>query len=114
MLITATTCFLLGPSLLHRNRSAADDTGTTFTHWIADHDVLWRMPLTPEAIHIAIQYYSLLSAAPRGMSTTYLAMVLLALGSAGGRLVKGWSYRSGEVLFDGGSVGELLVCARGS
>ncbi|RXK35668.1 hypothetical protein M231_07041 [Tremella mesenterica] len=84
-----TVCFLLG---------------TTFTHWIADHNVLWRFPLTSEAILESITYYSLLSAAPPWMGWVYVGVGASALLSSGGRGVKGWRGMNGEMLFDGGSV----------
>ncbi|RSH94342.1 hypothetical protein EHS25_004145 [Saitozyma podzolica] len=69
--ITISTCFLLG---------------TTFTHWIADHNVLWRTPLTSEALESSIKYYSILSNSPTGLGWVYIA---------GNR---------GEIVFDGASV----------
>jgi hypothetical protein len=82
-------------------------SGTTFTHWIADHNTLWRSPLTAEALVTSIRYYSVLNAAPNGIGWAYVLMGVIALASAGGSLVKGYKGRGGEVLFDGGSVGEL-------
>ncbi|KAL0242215.1 hypothetical protein I308_105844 [Cryptococcus tetragattii IND107] len=87
MLITVSTSFLLG---------------TTFTHWIADHNVLWRSPVTAEAINHSIEYYSLLSSAPSGLGWVYVAVGLVLMLSAGGRSIKGYRGTSGEVLFDGG------------
>nr|XP_019012358.1 uncharacterized protein I206_03205 [Kwoniella pini CBS 10737]OCF51139.1 hypothetical protein I206_03205 [Kwoniella pini CBS 10737] len=78
--------------------------GTTFTHWIADHNVLWRSPITPEALVTSIKYYSYLSNAPHGMGWVYIAVGLVALASAGGRAVKGYKGQGGEVLFDGGAI----------
>ena len=54
-------------------------------------------------------YYSLLASAPPGLGWVYIAIGVLAIGSSGGRLVKDWQGRGGEVLFDGGSVGELAL-----
>ncbi|WWC59909.1 uncharacterized protein I303_102471 [Kwoniella dejecticola CBS 10117] len=88
-LVTMSTCFLLG---------------TTFTHWIADHNVLWRSPVTPDALVTSIKYYSYLSNAPNGMGWVYIAVGLVALLSASGRAVKGYRGQGGEVLFDGGSI----------
>ncbi|ORX36453.1 ER membrane protein SH3-domain-containing protein [Kockovaella imperatae] len=87
--ITLSTCFLLG---------------TTFTHWIADHNVLWRSPLTSEALSQSISYYALLANAPKGLEWVYFAAGAIALICAGGRMVKDWRGRHGEVLFDGGSL----------
>ncbi|OWZ26648.1 hypothetical protein C356_06885 [Cryptococcus neoformans c45] len=92
MLITVSTSFLLG---------------TTFTHWIADHNVLWRSPVTTEAISHSIKYYSLLASAPNGLGWVYIAVGLVLLLSAGGRSIKGYRGSSGEVLFDGGSLGKF-------
>lgn len=89
MLVTVSTSFLLG---------------TTFTHWIADHNVLWRSPVTTEAISHSIKYYSLLASAPNGLGWVYIAVGLVLLLSAGGRSIKGYRGSSGEVLFDGGSL----------
>ncbi|WVW79678.1 hypothetical protein I302_101647 [Kwoniella bestiolae CBS 10118] len=91
-LVTMSTCFLLG---------------TTFTHWIADHNVLWRSPVTPDALNTSINYYSFLSNAPNGMGWVYIAVGLVALISAGGRAVKGYQGQGGEVLFDGGSIADV-------
>ena len=81
-------------------------SGTTFTHWIADHNVLWRSPLTKDALEQSIYYYSLLSNAPTGLGWVYIAAGVLALASAGGRMMKDWKGRHGEVIFDGGSLCE--------
>ncbi|XAO26860.1 hypothetical protein I312_105701 [Cryptococcus bacillisporus CA1280] len=89
MLITVSTSFLLG---------------TTFTHWIADHNVLWKSPVTTEAINRSIEYYSLLSSAPSGLGWVYIAVGLVLMLSAGGRSIKAYRGTSGEVLFDGGSL----------
>ncbi|OCF42505.1 hypothetical protein I317_03621 [Kwoniella heveanensis CBS 569] len=89
MLVTVSTCFLLG---------------TTFTHWIADHNVLWRSPITTDALVSSITYYSFLSDAPKGMVWVYVGVGIIALLSAGGRAVKGYKGQGGEVLFDGGSI----------
>ncbi|ORY25241.1 ER membrane protein SH3-domain-containing protein [Naematelia encephala] len=88
-LVTLTTCFLLG---------------TTFTHWIADHNVLWRSPLTSDALQQSITYYSILATAPAGLGWVYVAVGVLALGSSAGRLWKDFLGKGGEVLFDGGSI----------
>ena len=68
--------------------------------------MLWRSPLTAEAVMDSITYYSLLSAAPPGLGWVYILVGLGAIVSTGGRLVKGWRGANGEVLFDGGSVGK--------
>lgn len=83
--------------------------GTTFTHWIADHNVLWRSPVTAEAINHSIEYYSLLSSAPSGLGWVYVAVGLVLMLSAGGRSIKGYRGTSGEVLFDGGSLGKFFI-----
>lgn len=92
-LVTISTCFLLG---------------TTFTHWIADHNVLWRTPLTAEAVDVSIAYYSIVSEGPSWLSGVYLSVVAVALLSSGGRLWKVWQGQQGEMLFDGASVVLLL------
>ncbi|WWD16804.1 hypothetical protein CI109_101236 [Kwoniella shandongensis] len=86
--ITMSTCFLLG---------------TTSTHWIADHNVLWRNPVTPEALATSVKYYSLLNAAPKGLGWVYVIIGLVAILSVCGRGIKGYKGNGGEVLFDGGS-----------
>jgi hypothetical protein len=68
---------------------------------------LWKTPLTTEALVQSIQYYSILGSAPVGLGYGYVVVGLMALVSAGGRIIKGWQGRSGEVLFDGGSLGML-------
>lgn len=129
--ITIGTCFLLGksgttlplslmmgdppsPTRCVYGGHPTDIAGTTFTHWIADHNVLWRSPLTPEALFSSITYYSLLSAAPVGLAWAYVAIGLSLLGFAGGRLVKGVKSGDGEILFDGGSVGASASWAQGT
>lgn len=85
--------------------------GTTFTHWIADHNVLWRTPLTEDAVKTSIQYYSLLHSAQQGyLGWAYLFVGCLAIAAAGGRMLKGLTMgEGGEVLFDGGSLGALTM-----
>ncbi|KAK8861293.1 hypothetical protein IAR55_002112 [Kwoniella newhampshirensis] len=87
--ITMSTCFLLG---------------TTFTHWIADHNVLWRNPVTSDALATSVRYYSYLSSAPRGLGWVYCSIGLVAILSVCGRGIKGYKGNGGEVLFDGGSL----------
>ncbi|ODN76962.1 hypothetical protein L202_05526 [Cryptococcus amylolentus CBS 6039] len=87
--ITMSTSFLLG---------------TTFTHWIADHNVLWKTPVTEEAIHKSITYYSLLSSSSRGLGWAYILVGIILVLSIGGRSYKGYHRKGGEVLFDGGSL----------
>jgi hypothetical protein len=92
----------------------ADRIGTTFTHWIVDHNVLWTSPTTVEALERSIKYYSFLADAPEGMGWAYIAVGLAAIISAGGQLSKVLKGGQSEVLFDGGSVGtsELwFICA---
>ncbi|WVN90363.1 uncharacterized protein L203_105599 [Cryptococcus depauperatus CBS 7841] len=74
-LVTMSTSFLLG---------------TTFSHWIADHNVLWKTPITKEAINQSIEYYSLLDSAPVGMGWAYIVVGSVLLLSIGGRSVKGY------------------------
>ncbi|WVR04108.1 hypothetical protein IAU60_001107 [Kwoniella sp. DSM 27419] len=95
-LVTLSTCFLLG---------------TTFTHWIADHNILWRAPVTADAIGSSIRYYSLLGNAPHAMAWLYAVVGFVALLSTGGRAVKGYRGQGGEVLFDGGSIAIALFPA---
>lgn len=107
--VTISTCFLLGERFSEFGRYNTDIlccTGTTFTHWIADHNVLWRSPLTTDALDQSITYYSLLSSAPAGLGWVYVAVGIIAIASTGGRIVKGFSGENGEVLFDGGSLSE--------
>lgn len=78
--------------------------GTTFTHWIADHNVLWRSPLTPAALEQSIRYYTLIGSGPPLLGWVYVGLVGLAIAAATAKLVSGWRGRSGEVLFDGASL----------
>lgn len=116
MLITVSTSFLLGsslsPYLVYCPANLYTHPGTTFTHWIADHNVLWKSPVTTEAINHSIEYYSLLSSAPSGLGWVYIAVGLLLMLSTGGRSIKGYRGTSGEVLFDGGSLGKFFSIAR--
>jgi hypothetical protein len=108
--ITISTCFLLGEVRLappHAGKPLTRCVGTTFTHWIADHNVLWRTPLTSEALESSIKYYSILSNSPSGMGWVYIAVGGVAMASATGRLIKGFRGDRGEIVFDGASVGEL-------
>jgi hypothetical protein len=110
--ITISTCFLLGEVRLnplvpsHAGKSLTCWVGTTFTHWIADHNVLWRTPLTSEALESSIKYYSILSNSPTGLGWVYIAVGGVAMASATGRLIKGLRGNRGEIVFDGASVGE--------
>lgn len=69
--------------------------------------MLWRSPLTSEALQNSISYYSLLSSATPGLGYVYIAVGLLGVVSAAGRTIKGARGNQGEVLFDGGSLGKL-------
>ena len=69
--------------------------------------MLWRSPLTSEALQNSISYYSLLSSATPGLGYVYIAVGLLGVFSAAGRTIKGARGNQGEVLFDGGSLGTL-------
>ncbi|KLT39371.1 hypothetical protein CC85DRAFT_288626 [Cutaneotrichosporon oleaginosum] len=89
---TFSTCFLLG---------------TTFTHWIADHNVLWRSPLTPAALEQSIRYYALVGSGAPALGWVYLGIGLASSLAALTKLVTGWRGQSGEVLFDGASL--LLI-----
>lgn len=101
------TCFFLGEHLLYpiKTEPSADESGTTFTHWVVDHNVLWANPTTPKALDRAITYYALLASAPDGMGWAYIALGVSAILSAASRLSKGMRGGESEVLFDGGSVG---------
>ena len=66
--------------------------------------MLWRSPLTKDALEQSISYYSLISDAPTGLGWVYISAGIIALGSAGGRMMKDWKGRHGEVIFDGGSL----------
>lgn len=68
--------------------------------------MLWRYPITQEALTTSITYYSLLASAPHGLGWAYIAVGCVALLSAAGRMVKVFKTGKGEVVFDGGSVGE--------
>ena len=81
------------------------NVGTTFTHWVVDHNVLWASPTTPKALEMAIAYYSLLASAPEGMGWAYIVLGVSAVLAAASRLTQGMRQGESEVLFDGGSVG---------
>lgn len=85
--------------------SASRITGTTFTHWIADHNVLWSSPLTPAALEQSIRYYGMLAGGTAALGWVYLGVLLVAFIAAAGKLCSDWG-KGGEVLFDGASVCE--------
>jgi hypothetical protein len=110
LVITVATCFMLGTSISSMSKGlVADNPGTTFTHWIVDHNVLWTSPTTVEALERSIKYYSFLADAPDGMGWAYIAVGVAAIVSAGGQLTKVLNGGQSEVLFDGGSVGRYLI-----
>lgn len=82
-----------------------ESTGTTFTHWIADHNVLWSSPLTPAALEQSIRYYGMLAGGTAALGWVYLGVLLVAFIAAAGKLCSDWG-KGGEVLFDGASVCE--------
>ncbi len=94
--ITLSTSFLLG---------------ITFTHWIADHNVLWTSPVTPAAISTSISYYTILGNADPGLYWAWCGVAGIALAAAGWRVGRGLGgVKGGEGggwLFDGGSLGKL-------
>lgn len=87
-------------------RSLALTTGTTFTHWIADHNVLWRSPLTPAALEQSIRYYALIGQGSPALGWAYLGIGIASMLAALTKLISGWRGKSGEVLFDGASLRE--------
>lgn len=119
-IITCTTCFLLGelgssnpPLHLDPSPPSRLTAGTTFTHWIADHNVLWRSPLTSEALAESIRYYALVGAGPPALAYVYVAVGVAALVASGWKLHSGWRGKGGEVLFDGASLCECQCNAVG-
>ncbi len=78
--------------------------GTTFTHWIADHNVLWNSPVTSEALAESIRYYALLGTGPQFLAYIYVGIGVAALIAAGWKLHSGWRGKGGEVLWDGASL----------
>lgn len=85
--------------------------GSTFTHWIADHNTLWRSPVTPLAVTTALEYYSLLGRAPGALYWAWMGVAAVCGGGSGWRVLRGMSGMGGSgagggFLFDGGSLGE--------
>lgn len=101
-LITLSTCFLLGERP-HVTRILT--AGTTFTCWVADHNVLWRSPLTVDAVENSLRFYSLVADAPGWLGWAYSFVMLVAVLSVGGRLFKGFREDRGEIVFDGANTG---------
>lgn len=111
--ITVSTCFLLGQCRLCEVTvsSVTHVAGTTFTHWVVDHNVLWTSPTTSHALERSITYYSLINSAPEGLGWTYMILGISAIWSAAGRLSKVLKGGQSEVLFDGGSVGRSTLAS---
>ena len=115
-IVVCVTSFLLGQSLpLHPRTtcSSPTDTGTLFTHWIADSLTLWKFPVTDEHLWTAASYYSILAKGPAELHYVLAAIVLL-----GGTTML-WSFHDGEaenLMFDGGSIckSTLLPSLRGT
>lgn len=101
-LITLSTCFLLGESALLKQELTA---GTTFACWVADHNVLWRSPLTADAVENSLRFYSLVADAPGWLGWAYSSVTVVAVLSVGGRLFKGLREDRGEIVFDGANTG---------
>lgn len=95
-----------------RSRIASPPTGTTFTHWIADHNVLWSSPLTPGALEQSIRYYALIAGGSAALGWVYIGVLLVAFVAAAGKLCSDWG-KGGEILFDGASVCEYYGSGRG-
>ncbi|KAI5455009.1 hypothetical protein NCC49_002284 [Naganishia albida] len=108
MFLTVATCFL---------------AGSTFVHWIADHNTVWRNPTTDEAARTAITYYEILagssSSAARGDSAVlenlWLVIGLVAIMLCGSRAVSAMlglreddNESNGGYLFDGACTVLLL------
>jgi hypothetical protein len=72
--------------------------------------VLWRSPLTPEALAESIQYYALVGAGPPSLAYVYISVGVAALVASGWKLHSGWRGKGGEVLFDGASLSEYEGC----
>lgn len=112
----------LVPDALHLTSFRSLRLGSTFVHWIADHNTVWRNPTTDEAARIAIKYYNILagstSEAARGDSAL-LGNVWLVVGSVatllcGSRAVSAMlglreddNESNGGYLFDGACTGAL-------
>jgi hypothetical protein len=106
--------------------------GSTFVHWIADHNTVWRNPTTDEAARIALKYYQILagstSDAARGdsamLETIWLVVGSVATLLCGSRAVSAMlglreddNESNGGYLFDGACTGEFgnflgLILAR--
>jgi len=104
-------------STAQRNYFGADvkfhDIGATFTHWIADHNTLWKYPVTDEAVSVAISYYTLLGSGPDSLWWIWMGVAALAMLGTGWRIARGFKNVAGRgsgggYLFDGGSL-VLLV-----
>ncbi|KAJ9112202.1 hypothetical protein QFC20_002383 [Naganishia adeliensis] len=108
MFLTVATCFL---------------AGSTFVHWIADHNTVWRNPTTDEAARTAITYYEILagssSPAARGdsamLENLWLVIGLVAIVLCGSRAANGMlgireddNESNGGYLFDGACTVLLL------
>lgn len=95
MILTATTCFLAGesPSPYFFSLANASWTGlglgTSYTHWIVDHDTLWRSPTPPHAISTSLAYYGILSGGSPRLAWFWVATCLIAIASIGGRCAVG-------------------------
>ncbi|KAL7413563.1 hypothetical protein BDY24DRAFT_58579 [Mrakia frigida] len=83
--------------------------GSTFTHWIVDHNTLWRSPVTEPALLTSLSYYSSYVSAPPVVFGVWIATVGIAVGALAWKTVKGWREGTGAFLFD--SAGLFLFLA---
>ncbi|KAG7567062.1 hypothetical protein FFLO_01188 [Filobasidium floriforme] len=94
-IVTCCTCFL---------------AGSTFHHWIADHNTLWTNPTTEEAVSRAVRYYTLLgSVRYTPLPYIWLAIACIAAGTMAWRSIRGLTSSKGEK-FNGGYLFDAACC----
>lgn len=95
LLVTCCTCFL---------------AGSTFHHWVVDHNTFWTNPATEEAISRALKYYTLLgSVRYTPLPYIWLAVAGVALVTMAWRAGKGLLNSQGE-RFGGGHLFDAGCC----
>jgi hypothetical protein len=95
--------------------------GSTFAHWIADHNTVWINDTTDDAARTAITYYKILagSSSPEAhadstlLQNIWLCMGVVATIMCGSRAINGMkdirnedNESNGGYLFDGACTGE--------
>ena len=97
-------------TIIHHPRA-----GSTFHHWIADHNTLWTNPTTEEAVVRAVRYYTLLgSVRYTPLPYIWLAIAVVAASTMAWRAIRGLTSSKGErfnggYLFDAGCCRESLA-----